>query len=103
MRLDEEFYLPQELESTYIETIGNDVDDNAVSKVKRWKKGIEHGSSDPMFQDIEAMEAFHLTWDELMALPERVYRSMVRIHGLRVKHEMKEQARRNHNGNNGRV
>lgn len=103
MRLDNEFYLPAELKSTYIETVGADVDDDSTSKIKRWKRGIEHGSADPLFQDIEAMEAFHMSWDELMALPERVYRSMIRIHGLRIKYEMKQQAGRNNNGSNGRV
>lgn len=91
MNLYYEFNLKEEAKEDYVETIGKDIDDDATAKILRWKRALDQGTTDPMFQDIEAMERFHMTWDELMALPERVYRSMDRIYGLKAKHAMKQQ------------
>jgi len=87
-----EFYLEEELDGDYIETIGKDVDDDAKAKIKRWKRALTTGSSDPLFDDINAMKTLGLTWHELMDLPERVYLSMRRINTLRMKEERKQKA-----------
>lgn len=92
MKLLHEFYLEDELKSDYEETIGRDVDNGPVQKIKRWKSALENGTTDPMFQDIEAMQDYGLTWEQLMALPERVYLSMERIKGLKAKHALQKQA-----------
>jgi hypothetical protein len=38
------------------------------------------------------MQDYGLTWEQLMALPERVYLSMERIKGLKAKHALQKQA-----------
>ena len=91
MNLTSEFFLKTELESDYVETVGDDVDDDAVAKIKRWKRALDEGTNDPMYQDIEAMQMFNMSWQNLMSLPERVYLSMRRIHGLQAKHSMLKQ------------
>lgn len=82
----------EELDGEYIETIGKDVDNDAAAKIKRWKRALTTSASDPMFEDINAMKQFGITWHDLMNLPERVYLSMRRIHTLISKEEQKQEA-----------
>jgi len=93
VNLAHEFYLEDELKSNDEETIG-ELDDAPIDKIKRWKRALDNGTSDPMYLDIDAMERFNMSWDELMRIPEHVFLSMDRIQRLKAKHAMAQQQAR---------